>query len=103
VVITGDFNCVEDAWGCRYLTDAGFIADSMTSLPEDQRKNWEYYTAGTYRPVEKLPQTYKHVDHIFYTPSHIEVLTWAVDPDTIHDGKYSSDHLPVTADLKFYK
>ncbi len=103
VIITGDFNCVEDAWGCRYLTESGFIADSMTSLPEDQRKNWEYYTAGTYRPVEKLSQTYKHVDHVFYTPSHIEILTWEVDCNTIHDGKYSSDHLPVTADLKFYK
>lgn len=103
VVITGDFNCDERGFGCRYIDESSFMDDTMTALPPEQRRNWEYYTAGAYRPIEQLLKIYRHLDHIYYSPSQIEVLTWEVDHETINDGKYASDHLPVTAELKFYK
>lgn len=103
VVITGDFNCDERDWGCRYIDESSFMDDTMTALPPEKRRNWEYFTAGVYCPVEKLLKNYRHLDHIYYTPGHMEVLTWEVDHETVNDGKYASDHLPVTAELKFYK
>ena len=103
VVITGDFNCDEKGWGCRYADESFVLDDTMTALPPEKRRNWEYYTAGAYRPIDQLPKNYRHIDHIYYTPSQMEVLDWEIDNETINDGKYASDHLPVTALLKFYK
>jgi len=104
VVITGDFNCNEDGWGCRYLDESSIIDDTMTALPPEKRLNWEYYSGGGYSPVDKKANNvYRHLDHVYYTPNCIEVLSWELDIHTMNDGKYASDHHPVTADLKFYK
>ena len=104
IVITGDFNCNEDGWGCRYMDESSFIDDTMTALPPEKRINWEYYSGSGYTPVDKKPNNvYRHIDHVYYTPNFIEVLTWELDIHTTNDGKYASDHHPITVDLKFYK
>jgi endonuclease/exonuclease/phosphatase family metal-dependent hydrolase len=104
VVITGDFNCAEDGWGCRHVDESFILDDTMYSLPPEKRINWNYSSGGGYTPIENKPtKVFYHIDHVYYTPSQIEVLTWELDIDTIHDGKYASDHHPITVDLKFYK
>lgn len=104
VVITGDFNCTEDGWGCRHVDESIILDDTMTALPPEKRINWNYSSGSGYTPFEqKAKSVYKHIDHVYYTPSQIEVLTWWLDVETVNDGKYASDHHPITVDLKFYK
>ena len=103
VVITGDFNCTEDVYAYRCLHDSVILDDTMLALPEEQRKNWIYFSVDGFRRKEEIRKWRIHYDHIFYTPSYMDVLDWELDIDTVHDGKFASDHLPVSVELKFYK
>ena len=86
------------------MDESIILDDTMTALPPEKRINWNYSSGSGYTPFEqKAKSVYKHIDHVYYTPSKIEVLTWWLDVETVNDGKYASDHHPITVDLKFYK
>lgn len=100
VILAGDFNSHEESQAYHYLTDCDWLDDSMCALPESKRKNFEYNSACGYKPVEELSKNSSHLDHVFYTPASVKIKSWWLDIYTINDGKYASDHLPLT--VEFY-
>ncbi len=102
VVITGDFNSMEDSWAWHYLNELPYIKDAKTLIPESQCTNRLYGSwcgySGQLKPGDGL-----HHDHVYCSPASIRVLDWELDIDTIHNGKHSSDHLPITINFLFGK
>ena len=101
VILAGDFNSTEDSMAYHYLTDCDWLEDSMTSLPESKRKNWEYNSFSGYNPPEKFYKSHKHLDHVFFTPSSVRINSWWLDIHAINEGKYASDHLPLTIEFNY--
>ncbi len=100
VILAGDFNSTETSQAYKYLSDCDWLDDSMLALPESKRKNWEYNSFCGYRPVEEFYKQSSHLDHVFYTPASVQIKSWWLDINAFHDGKYASDHLPLT--VEFY-
>lgn len=101
VILAGDFNSREESQAYHYLTDCDWLEDSMTALPEGKRKNWIYSSMAGYNPPEKFHKNKKHLDHVFYTPASVRIESWWLDIYTMHDGKYASDHLPLTVEFVY--
>ena len=101
VILAGDFNSYENSTAYNYLTDCDWLEDSMTALPESKRKNWEYSSIPGYNPIEKFYKSHRHLDHVFFTPASVQINTWWLDIHTIHEGKYASDHLPITVEFNY--
>ena len=98
-VFTGDFNLDEKNPGYAKMVNSGWTDDAMLALPEKKRENWEYFSMASFKPVSKISKSYRHIDHIFYTPFSSKVLTWKLILDS-YDGIYGSDHLPIVIDWK---
>lgn len=101
-VLTGDFNAGEDNPAIRYLkgTDLGDgvvpvpLTDTFRVLHPDEA---EVRTAHGFKGTTRGSK----IDYIF-TPSGVRVLDAAI-LHTNRDGRYPSDHFPVTARLLFEK
>ena len=99
VLVTGDFNCQENSWCYHYLTELPYLQDTMGAVPDplhSEYDSWCDYTG-------QLLEINLHHDHIFYTPFSIKVQDWEMDIENIHEGKHSSDHLPITINFTFFK
>lgn len=101
VILAGDFNSNETSQAYHYLTDCDWLEDSMTSLPESKRKNWEYSSFCGYNPVEKFYKSCRHLDHVFYTPASVRIKSWWLDIYATYEGKYASDHLSLTVEFNY--
>lgn len=97
VFCTGDFNFNEETPGYRRMVDCPWLSDSMTSLPERKRENWEYFSMANFKPLSTVPKSRLHLDHIFYTHNNSRVLSWKLITDA-PNGVYGSDHLPITVE-----
>ena len=97
VFCTGDFNFTEETPGYKRMVECPWISDSMTSLPERKRENWEYFSMANFKPLSSVPKSRLHLDHIFYTHNNSRVLSWKLITDA-PDGVYGSDHLPITVE-----
>lgn len=100
VVVTGDFNAVEDSAPYRALTSEA----SATEKLQDAR----YLSAGghhgpisTFNGFAALRPDYK-IDYVF-VKSGIRVLQHGALADQWEGGRWPSDHLPVLAELGFAK
>jgi endonuclease/exonuclease/phosphatase family metal-dependent hydrolase len=92
--LTGDFNSDENTSAYKKILASGFLADSMLALPEAERKNWEYFSMSHYKPISTVKKSYRHIDHVFYTPATSRVGSWQLILDS-YDGVFGSDHLPI--------
>lgn len=97
VFCTGDFNFNEETPGYKRMVDCPWLSDSMTSLPEKKRTNWEYFSMANFKPLSTVPKNHLHLDHIFYTHNNSRVLSWKLITDA-PGGVYGSDHLPITVE-----
>lgn len=89
VLVTGDFNAGEDNPAIAALTRHGkLLRDTLRVLHSDER------SAGTFHGFSGKAGAGK-IDYVFATPD------WRVEEATIvrvsDDGRYPSDHFPVTA------
>lgn len=101
VILAGDFNSTETSMAYHYLSDCDWLEDSMKALPESKRKNWEYNSFCGYKPVEEFARKSSHLDHVFYTPASIVIKSWWLDIYATYEGKYASDHLPLTVEFNY--
>jgi endonuclease/exonuclease/phosphatase family metal-dependent hydrolase len=92
IILTGDFNCPEGSIPWSALTSSKLLRDTRR-LVHPQAQNEE----GTFNGF-KGPAGSSRVDWILAT-DHYDVLS--ADIDRTHDnGRYPSDHFPVTTVLK---
>jgi endonuclease/exonuclease/phosphatase family metal-dependent hydrolase len=89
VIVTGDFNAGEDNPAVRAMTAAGFADSYRVVHPADSAVNtYHAFRGGTAGPK---------IDFVFVSPE------WRVADAAIvrtaRDGRYPSDHFPVTARL----
>lgn len=96
-LFTGDFNLNETNPGYEKMVTSGWTDDTMLALPEKKRENWEYFSMAKFKPLSTVAKSYRHIDHIFYTPSSSKVMSWKLITDS-YDGIYGSDHLPIVID-----
>lgn len=92
LVVTGDFNCGEDSAPWRAVAGADGLRDTFrVAFPEKQAMEGTFHgfrgTAGSER-----------IDWILYTGDHFRTVSAGIDR-TSQDGRYPSDHFPVTAVL----
>mgnify|MGYP003343395544 FL=1 len=92
LVVTGDFNCGEDSAPWRALAGADGLRDTFrVAFPEKQAMEGTFHgfrgTAGSER-----------IDWILCTGDHFRTVSAGIDR-TSQDGRYPSDHFPVTAVL----
>jgi endonuclease/exonuclease/phosphatase family metal-dependent hydrolase len=90
-VVTGDFNAGEDNAAAAAMR-ASFV-DSFRVLHPDARE------VGTFNGFKPGQPTGDKIDFVFVEPG-AEVLDAAI-LRTSRDGRYPSDHFPVTARLRF--
>ena len=97
-IVMGDFNMAMDNPGMKYLVKDGvdtpyprLTSAWMRMHPEDNLKTGHAFKGGT---------SGKAIDHILVEEKTI-VLKANIDQRPI-DGKYPSDHYPVTATVKLY-
>ncbi len=93
VILTGDFNCGDENPAVKTILDSGMI-DTYRKL------NVKKTNEGTFNSF-KGDTTGDKIDFIF-TSNHFEVKQSEIIR-TSYDGKYPSDHFPVTALIKFSK
>ncbi|NSW89248.1 MAG: endonuclease/exonuclease/phosphatase family protein [Firmicutes bacterium] len=97
LVITGDFNCTNESYTYRYLTQSGqserrlFDAQAISGRPH----HGPSYTINMFNSEQKKEK----IDFIFVS-SNVKVVRHAVLADH-WDGYYPSDHLPVLADISW--
>lgn len=93
VIVTGDFNAGEqNAAITQLLRDAGSRApliDTFRAMQPDAKE------VGTFTGFTIGQTTGDKIDYVLVTPG-IEVVSAAIDRTT-RDGRYPSDHFPVTA------
>lgn len=91
LVLTGDFNCGYSNPGITKLLDAGLTDTYRMLNPAAQDE-------GTFNGF-KGDKTGEKIDFIFIRGS-LEIIRAAIDHSN-RNGKYPSDHFPVTATLKY--
>ncbi|MEG8947639.1 endonuclease/exonuclease/phosphatase family protein [Rosettibacter firmus] len=91
VILTGDFNCGEDEETIRTILNSGFI-DSYRYL------HTKTANEGTFNGF-KGDDTGEKIDFIFVT-NNFEILNSKIIKTNIN-GRYPSDHFPVTAIIKY--
>ncbi len=99
VVLTGDFNAGEDNPAITYLTGKGVaatpspipVADTFRLLHPDEK---DVGTFNSFREETNGPK----IDYIFVSPD-IRSLDASI-VRTAQDGRYPSDHFPVTARVR---
>ncbi len=89
VVVTGDFNAAEDNPAVALLRDSGFVDTWRVLHPADTAAN----TYHAFRGTTVGPK----IDFVFASPRW-RVLDAAI-VRTAREGRYPSDHFPVTARL----
>jgi endonuclease/exonuclease/phosphatase family metal-dependent hydrolase len=94
--MTGDFNSDEDTLPYKIILKSGFIGDTMNAVQNPE--NAEYFSMSRYKPMDTVKKSGRHIDHVFYTPNSVKVLSWKLITDS-YDGKFGSDHLPIMADV----
>ena len=95
-ILLGDFNAGEDQAPITYLTNNSVLPlkDAYRSINKKaQEKDMTFYGWN-----EHIPGTGKRLDYIFYTGDIIPVSSEVINYNS--DGRYPSDHLPVTAEFK---
>lgn len=96
VIVTGDFNAGEqNAAITQLLRDAGSRApliDTFRAMQPDAKE------VGTFTGFTIGQTTGDKIDYVLVTPG-IEVVSAAIDRTT-RDGRYPSDHFPVTARVR---
>ncbi len=97
VFLTGDFNDVEGSFSYDAITSSGFLSDTMTSV--EKPVNAEFNSEPGYRAPSTFPRKGLHIDHIFYTPSCVKLLSWELLTYT-YNGKMGSDHIPIMIQCK---
>lgn len=91
LVLTGDFNCGDANPGIRKLLDAG-LTDTYRAL------NSKSPDEGTFNGF-KGDKSGEKIDFIFIR-GNFEIVSSAIDHSN-RNGRYPSDHFPVTATLKY--
>lgn len=94
--MTGDFNSDEDTLPYKIILKSGFIGDTMNAVQNPE--NAEYFSMSRYKSMDTVKKSGRHIDHVFYTPNSVKVLSWKLITDS-YDGKFGSDHLPIMADV----
>lgn len=95
-ILLGDFNAGEDQPPITYLTDNKVLPlkDAYRTINQKaEEKDMTFYGWK-----EHVPGTGKRLDYIFYT-GEIKPLSCEVQ-NYNSEGKYPSDHMPVTAEFK---
>lgn len=90
VIITGDFNAGEDNEAINVIKSAGFTDAYRAKYPDET-------VVGTFNGFTGENEGDK-IDYVFVN-DHIEVLEATIDRSNIN-GRYPSDHYPVTAKIK---
>ena len=90
-LITGDFNAGEDNRALSTLVNAGYV-DTFRVRHPDARE------AGTFTGFDLTATTGPKIDYVLVPPGS-EVLDAAI-VRTSRDGRYPSDHFPVTARVR---
>jgi endonuclease/exonuclease/phosphatase family metal-dependent hydrolase len=97
VIVTGDFNAGETSYAVRHLK--GELPQSTIQLVDTFRAYCpEAQQAGTFNGFW-YEKTGRKIDYVFAS-SEVKVLDARIIYDH-RDGRYPSDHYPVTADLVF--
>lgn len=91
VVVTGDFNDVVTSDAYRILTGAG-LRDAL--LASKTPHHGPLSTWNAFRAIEPG----RRIDFVFVRGA-IDVLRHAILSETLEDGRFPSDHLPVVAEL----
>ncbi len=91
-VLAGDFNAGEDNPAIKYLKGKGNMADTFRVLHPDAKD------VGTFNGFQGISDGPK-IDTIFVGPS-TSILQASI-VRTEEEGRYPSDHFPVTASLRF--
>jgi endonuclease/exonuclease/phosphatase family metal-dependent hydrolase len=95
-VLTGDFNFNQKQAPYQQITANGLLKDAFTLT--SQRTNALRGTFNNYDP-DRINDS--RIDHIFVSAAEtVKVNHWAIRTDAFN-GKYPSDHFPVTAELSF--
>lgn len=92
VVVTGDFNAGESNPAVLAMTDGGAFRDTFRVLHPDAAP------VGTFTAFVPGQVTGDKIDYVFASP-HWDVLEADI-VRTMRDGRYPSDHFPVTAVLR---
>lgn len=93
VVITGDFNAGEANPAVLAMTAGGFVRDTFRMVQPDASP------VGTFSGFTVGRVDGEKIDYVFVGPG-IEVLEADI-VRTAREGRYPSDHFPVTARLRF--
>lgn len=90
-VLTGDFNFKKGTDYYNIITDAGLKDSQDIAQTSDNGKTFHGYNGG----VDGKP-----IDFIFVNNKITDVATYKIIRD-MYGEKYSSDHYPICADMKF--
>ena len=90
-VLTGDFNFKKHTSYYDIVASSGLRDSQDIAVTSDEGKTYHGYNGGT----EGLP-----IDFIFVNDEIESISTYKIVRDT-YGGKYSSDHYPIYADMKF--
>jgi endonuclease/exonuclease/phosphatase family metal-dependent hydrolase len=96
-IITGDFNAMPEDEPIQVLTNANH-ADKFIDA-KDVSEEMHYGPTGTFNAFKEKEQSQQPIDYIFIK-SKIQVLQHATFSQS-WDGRFSSDHFPVFAVLRF--
>jgi endonuclease/exonuclease/phosphatase family metal-dependent hydrolase len=94
IVLTGDFNCGEDSPPWKAAAGDGVMVDSFRAA-FSQRQESE----GTFHGFRGVPGT-ERIDWILYSAERFQTVSAGIDR-TSRDGRFPSDHFPVTAVLRY--
>jgi endonuclease/exonuclease/phosphatase family metal-dependent hydrolase len=97
VIVTGDFNCTEEDPPYRILT----TADNRTPALHDSRHLSQlppYGSSFSFNGFSNEIRSRHPIDHIFLR-FDTDVFRWGI-LSTIWDGRFSSDHFPVLAEIQ---
>jgi len=96
VILTGDFNCIEDDAPYRALTNSsdqgGALIDSYRTAHPERAKDEASFNGF------KVPTAGSRIDWILHSPNFKATAAEIVRPKS---GRFASDHYPVTAILSF--
>lgn len=98
VVVMGDFNLGLDSPGMLYLRRVGFYEGPIELLDAWRLRHPDKPDGRTYHGFKGGVEGVK-IDHILVEPN-TTVLDAQIDRFSNEDGRYPSDHYPVTATLK---
>ncbi|AIM38834.1 endonuclease [Sphingobacterium sp. ML3W] len=91
LILTGDFNVDEHDEAYFTLANSKTVVDSYEVSPRI------YEPSSSFNGWGKSIKSKGRIDHIFVVPQ-IKVTNYAILTDT-YEGKFPSDHFPVTADI----